>query len=670
MKTILKLNKGSRQARSLNNHTAKSIILVALVWFSMQTTVYSQDVQYNRPSWWFGAAAGGNVNFFRGSTQMLNNEFTSPKAFHDGTGLGLYLAPLIEYYRPNSVWGFMFQSGYDNRAGKFNTVTTACNCPADLSTKLSYFTIEPSLRIAPFRSNFYMYAGPRFAFNNEKSFEYQLGLNPNVPNQAPTPAVNGDFSNMRNTLISMQIGLGYDIPLGSQTAKTQWVLSPFVAFQPYFGQNPRDVETWNNTTIRGGFAVKFGQGRKIEVPETVDPEVSFSVDTPKNAVVVNRSREVFPLRNYIFFNVGSTEIPSRYVLLNKDQVQDFKEDQVQFSSPNTNAGRSDRQMLVYYNIINILGDRMQKNPGTNIKLVGSSEKGADDGRAMAESVKKYLVDIFAIAPSRIGIEGRVKPVIASEKPGGTLELELLRQGDQRVTVETFSPELLMEFQTGNAPLKPVEIVSIEQKENIDDITFNVAGSKEAFNTWTLELKDANGKVKSFGPYTEDKAIVSKAVILQNQQQGTFNVAMIGQTKSGKTVRKEANVEILPYVAPQIVESLRYSVLYEFGESKAIAMYEKYLTEVVTPKIPVGATVAIHGHTDIIGDETYNQNLSLQRANDVKGIIERSLAKTGRTDVKITVDGKGEDLNFAQFENKYPEERFHNRSVIIDIIPAN
>jgi hypothetical protein len=38
--------------------------------------------------------------------------------------------------------------------------------------------------------------------------------------------------------------------------------------------------------------------------------------------------EIFPLRNYVFFNEGSTEIPNRYVSLTKNQVKDFKEDQL------------------------------------------------------------------------------------------------------------------------------------------------------------------------------------------------------------------------------------------------------------------------------------------------------------------------------------------------------
>jgi outer membrane protein OmpA-like peptidoglycan-associated protein len=670
MKTFRNIKIGSCQAWSLNKLPLKNFILTVSLCLTTLTSVQAQDVQYSNPSWWFGAAAGANFNFYRGSTQNLNQNFTPPTAFHDGFGAGLYLAPLLEYHRPNSYWGFMFQAGYDSRKGEFDQVMTPCDCPADLSTKLSYFTIEPSIRLAPFKSNFYVYGGPRLAFNLDKSFVYEQGTNPNFPNQTPNPNVEGDFSDIEETILSMQIGMGYDIPLSSANRKTKFMLSPFVAFQPYFGQNPRSSETWNLTTVRAGVALKFGRGKAIENAIVADGEVQFSVTQPDNVLVENRVREVFPLRNYIFFNVGSTEIPSRYVLLNKDQVKDFKEDQVQFSSSKNKTGaRSERQMLVYYNVINILGDRMQKSSSSTIRLVGSSEKGSDDGRAMAQTVKDYLTSVFSINSSRIAVEGRTKPVVASEQPGATNELILLREGDQRVTIESNSPELLMEFQSGDAPLKPIEIYTTPQNTNTDDINFTVAGSKEVFSTWFLELKDENGKVKKFGPYTEDKIIISRKLILQNQKQGNFNVKMTGTTLSGNTVIKDATVYILPYVAPKVQESIRFSVIYEFNESKSIAIYEKYLTEIVTPKIPVGGTVMIKGYTDVIGEEGYNQNLSLARANDVKSIIERSLAKTGRKDVKFVVEGIGEDESKSPFNNKYPEERFYNRTVVIDILPA-
>jgi hypothetical protein len=101
----------------------------------------------------------------------------------------------------------------------------------------------------------------------------------------------------------------------------------------------------------------------------------------------------------VYFNNGSSEIPNRYVLLNKDQVKDFKEDQLEVLLQKFIRSFK-RQMTVYYNILNILGDRMQKNPNATISLVGSSEQEAD-GLAMSESIKTYLVDVFAINPSRI-----------------------------------------------------------------------------------------------------------------------------------------------------------------------------------------------------------------------------------------------------------------------------
>lgn len=657
------------------NNLTKSAAIIALSWLSFQTSVQAQEtleVKYTKPSWYFGLAGGANFNFYRGSTQQMNASFTSPKTFHDGFGAGLFIAPLLEYRPADSKWGVMLQAGYDNRRGKFDQVLTPCDCPADLKANVSYITVEPSLRFAPFKSDFYLYGGPRLAFNMEKSFTYQLGINPAYPDQEATPAVKGDFDNVNKTIVSMQIGAGYDIPLSSDSNKTQFVLSPFVSFQPYFGQNPRSTETWNNTTVRAGVALKFGQGKNIQQATDMvkDAEVKFSVNSPSNVPAESRYNEIFPLRNYVYFNAGSTEIPNRYVLLNKDQVKDFKEDQLEAYAPKNLSDRSKRQMTVYYNVLNILGDRMQKNPSATISLVGSSEQGPQDGLIMAESVKTYLVNVFAIDASRIKTKGQNKPNVPSLQPGGTLELELLSEGDRRVSVESTSPDLLMEFQSGpDAQLKPVKIVALQEAPAESYVTFDNKGATEAFSSWSLQLADEQGKIQSFGPYTEDVVSIPGKSILGSRPEGDYRVKMIGQTKSGTIVEKESNMHVVLWTPAKVEEGIRYSIIYEFNKSKAITIYEKYLTDVITPKIPAGATVIIHGHTDAIGEEVYNQDLSLARANDVKKIIENGLAKTGRNDVKFELNGFGEDANKAPFENKTPEERAYNRTVIIDILPA-
>ena len=90
---------------------------------------------------------------------------------------------------------------------------------------------------------------------------------------------------------------------------------------------------------------------------------------------------------------------------------------------------------------------------------------------------------------------------------------------------------------------------------------------------------------------------------------------------------------------------------------------------VTPLIPENGTVIIHGHTDIIGEEPYNRTLSHERAMGTQKVIDQALSKAGKKGVKFETYGFGEDENMAPFENNFPEERFYNRTVIVDIIPG-
>lgn len=666
----------------------KFILGIALILTGIQLQVNAQGVQYSQPSWWFGVAGGANFNFYRGSTQTMEPGVIAPLPFTSGYGVGLYAAPLVEFHPADSYWGFMLQAGYDSRAGAFKEIIAPCNCPRDLSTNLSYITIEPSLRFEPAKSAFYIFGGPRVAINVQSEYTYVQKNNPNSPDQTPIPDEKGNFSNVNKTQISMQVGAGYDIRLSPVSSKTKFVLSPFVSFQPYFGQSPRSVETWNITTLRAGLALKLGCGhlipstvptvvaKKAPVPVPVqapivvaDHKVIFFVNVPANIPVERKVREQFPISNYVYFNAGSTDIPDRYVLLRQDQVKDFKEDQVELFTPKNLSDRSPRQMTVYYNILNILGDRMGKNPSATITLVGSSETNPQDGKSMAESIKHYLVSVFGISASRIKVEGRDKPKIASEEQGGTQDLGMLKEGDRRVSIESSSPVLLMEFQSGpSAPLKPVEITDVEQAPVESYITFNAGEGNDSFSSWTMEIKDQKGNVQKFGPYTQEKVSIPGKTILGNNPEGDYRVTITGEGKNGIEVKNDTTVHLVLWTPPVNQEVTRFSVIYEFNNAKAIAIYKKYLVNVVIPKIPHDGKVLIHGYADITGDPNYNQKLSLERANDVKVIMEEGLSKAGRSDVSFEIYGFGSDQNLVPFKNRFPEERSYNRTVIIDIIP--
>ena len=532
------------------------------------------------------------------------------------------------------------------------------------------------MRLAPFSSAFYLFAGPTIGININKDFVYV---------QDKQVDQRGDFSDIRKTMLSAQAGAGIDIPLSKKSNTSQVTLSPFASFQTNLFQAPRTVETWDMYTIRAGLALKFGKvaaaaplkqtpAAPIETVRVVtvkEPNLQFSVRAPKIVPAERQVKEMFPLRNSVFFNMGSSEIPSRYIQLGKNESINFKESELQEQQPaNLNKGRSARQLNVYYNILNIMGDRMRNNPNTSIMLTGASDNNPTEGKLMAENIKQYLVNNYDIDPSRITTDGRDKPVIPSEQPGGTKQLDLLREGDRRVDITSTSSAMLLEVGGATSPfLKPVQIKTYQEDPLDTHVIFTNKGATELLNSWRVELKDESGVIKNYGPYYLDQGSVSGKTVLGNSASKNYQVTMFGTTKSGDIIKKESSVSVAKSESLK-QEGLRYSILFDFDKADAIAAYEKFLTEVVAPLIPDNGTAIIHGHTDIIGEEKYNHELSHNRAETTKIILERATNRLGIRNVKFEVYGFGAEASNAPFENKYPEERFYNRTVIIDIIPGN
>lgn len=607
----------------------------------------AQESRTFQPRWWFGGSIGANVNFYSTDIKTMNSTLSiAPNSFSNGSGLGLYLSPLLEY-RPDPIWGGIIHLGFDSRRGSFDDIVTSIPGKGDLflSTSMNYISLEPSLRISPFTSSIYFFAGPRLGFNVAKSFTYQQGK---------PIYVEAEWSGIRGSVISGQIGVGYDISLSARDDDTQYEFSPFVSF--HFGQGPRSEERWSLTSIRAGIALKVGS--TSEIREQIEREVRFSIRAPKIIPIERRVKETFPLRNYIFFDEFSPDIPRRYTQLSKDKATSFHEEQFLQPQPNDLSGRSYRQLTVYRNILNILGDRMRKYQRATITLSGASGRGSSEGRRMAESIKRYLVDVFGIDGSRIDTEGREKPSIPSVQPGGTRELDLVRPEDQRVDILSSTKELL----------EPVQIVSLQEDPLDSDLLFTVAGADELLSSWSLEVIDEPGTVKRFGPYMREQERIPGKLILGDRLQGSYQIVMNGKLKGGQSIRKDETIRLVRSDEPEEQLGLRFSILFEFDQSKTVATYERFLSDVVSPLIPDGGSVIIHGHTDIVGEESHNLKLSRDRSHEAMNIIERTLAKSGKRRVRFDTYGFGEDVHRAPFENNLPEERFYNRTVIIDIIP--
>src|ERR1035437_4892813 len=97
------------------------------------------------------------------------------------------------------------------------------------------------------------------------------------------------------------------------------------------------------------------------IPTPVEKDVQFSVEAPNSVPGQHIVIETLPLCDYIFFDAGSYNIPSRYTILTSAQASGFTEEQLQDCKKDPGT-RTSRQLSIYYNVINIVGDRMKRHP--------------------------------------------------------------------------------------------------------------------------------------------------------------------------------------------------------------------------------------------------------------------------------------------------------------------
>jgi hypothetical protein len=591
-----------------------------------------------------------NSNLYHGGIATLNPDVPLSPGLDNRKNYGPFAFPVIEFHRPDATLGFMLHAGYDSRKGSFND---------NASSSLAYFSIEPSLRLNLFHTRFYLYSGPRFAFNTDKRFTIQQ--------ESGAAATGGVLGDVKNTIISMQVGGGYDFPLTSAKNKSQVILSPFVAFHPYLGQSPRSIEGWNVTTLRAGIALKFGRGHILAAPEQFVPVVvavgsdaSDVVTQPQDIPLESPAEVVSPLRNSVYFDLRLS-----------DQIHsDVKEEQnmMAMTTPEVLSDPEQRKMITQGNFISVLGELLVKNPSASIMLSGAAVDGPKDGLEMAESVKLFLTDVFGIGASRFVTKGQKKLKINPRHSNEKFQLAMLHEGRRRVLIETNSRILTTELRDAlGIQLTPLKNFDVLEAATENFVTFKTEGSKEDFTSWTLELTDERGKMQNYGPFTRKFVSIPGKSILGTRSEGNFQVSILGVLKNGQTVKTDTTAHLVLWTPPTPEKVARFSIIYEFNNAKAISIYDRYLTDVVTPKIPNGATVVIHGHTDMAGGDDYNLKLFLSRVNDARKIIERALAKSGRNDINFEVHGFGEDQLVAPFEHKKEGESFSNRTIIIDIV---
>ncbi|MGD9006569.1 MAG: OmpA family protein [Desulfobacteraceae bacterium] len=362
-----------------------------------------------------------------------------------------------------------------------------------------------------------------------------------------------------------------------------------------------------------------------------------------------------PLLNHIFFEAGQSELSGRYTLFdNQNQTETFSEKGL--------TGVMEK----YNHLLNIIGQRLRKNPDATITLVGcNSNTGQEAGRedlsaSRAKSVQAYLRYVWGISPDRMALESRNLP----EAPS-TSRIAEGQAENQRVEIRSTDPAIL----------DTVKSEYVEKISNVPELKLIPKIAAEAgVAAWEIQLKAGDAVVGTFNGEGEPASAISLA--LEKEQldkiaaagniQAILNVT--DKETNQLTVEQAGNLPVnFIKRQEQLAQKQGYKVREQYAlilfdyDSAAIKARNKQVVDRIIGRIQVVPQAAINivGHTDNIGKEDYNVKLSEQRAQSVREQFMQADAP-----VAYNMEVKGAGPHEPLYDNTVPEGRSLNRTVTI------
>lgn len=490
----------------------------------------------------------------------------------------------------------------------------------------------------------------------------------------------GEIPSLSTLDAALVFGASYDLPLNSSYTL---FLVPFVdmslgltSFVPDFG--------WTANSIVGGLGLRYAPRdiiKKKEIlpppppppppplPPPPPPPSVPQLDASILAVSVNENGQesdvssikveefflnrIHPLLNYVFFGENSAEIPKRYSRISEADKENFSFKQL-FDL---------KTMEVYYEILNIVGKRMQFYPQAKIELVGcNSDQGLEKDKISlskdrAETVRKYLVDEWGIDPTRITVKSQNLPENPSNitEPDGIVE-------NRRVEMNANIPQIFEPMnikdtlRTSNPPhirFKPVvksavgsnrwKVITYQNGKELK--TFSGNGELPKAIEWDLELE----KEQDYIP-TMDRPLQYRLQIIDNDN------------KMWESAIQELPVEqvTIEYKFENVLPDKEFDIysMIGFGYNQAeLNERNMFIADKAKQRLRSYSIPDIIGYSDRLGNEIANQKLSQRRAYNVAEFLSLNPETTAR--------GLGEKK--LLYDNDYPEGRFYSRTVVISII---
>lgn len=137
-----------------------------------------------------------------------------------------------------------------------------------------------------------------------------------------------------------------------------------------------------------------------------------------------------------------------------------------------------------------------------------------------------------------------------------------------------------------------------------------------------------------------------------------------EKKGGTWDKKSKSCKLPPAPFQDVVAKVYDNLTFLTNSDKIATSSFPYLKEMADYlKSNPEFSIKITGHTDNVGDDSYNLDLSRRRAESVKN----NLVSNGVGEIMITTDGKGETEPIA--DNNTDEGRAMNRRVVFEVTKA-
>jgi outer membrane protein OmpA-like peptidoglycan-associated protein len=359
----------------------------------------------------------------------------------------------------------------------------------------------------------------------------------------------------------------------------------------------------------------------------------------------------------IFFAKGASEIDARYA---------------RFSGPAETAGFDEQKfrdtLEKYYQVLNIVGNRLAATPAATITLVGCNDNIAEEkgkkklSTQRAEGVRNYLQTVWGIAPERMVIESRNLPKLPSTSRSKEGQAE-----NRRVEILSTDPTVL-------APIRSTYTVN-----KIDTPALTLRPDVTApygIESWKISASNAKGTVAELNgkgaPPKETSIPLANKDLLALAGGGDITVRMELQDKKGQSLTlspepvKVSFIETRQRMAEKQdlkVQEKYALILFDFDKDTISAGNQEIVNKIVgrVKSLPQ-ASADIVGHTDNIGKEAYNIKLSQRRAVAVDKQVKTAYGDAPADRVRFSGVGPNSPL----YDNQTPEGRSFNRTVTITL----